>query len=72
MDSASYKKYPWPNLLPPIAPVPAGQRVRRKTEVPSTSPRYGYDPSLPLALAIGKLFGKPVEEIFGDGCGKKR
>jgi putative transcriptional regulator len=31
-----------------------------------------YDPSLPLALAIGKLFGKPVEEIFGDGCGKKR
>ena len=31
-----------------------------------------YDPSLPLALAIGKLFGKPVEEIFGDGCGKKQ
>ncbi len=31
-----------------------------------------YDPSLPLALAIGKLFGKSVEEIFGDGRGKKR
>jgi putative transcriptional regulator len=31
-----------------------------------------YDPSLPLALAIGKLFGKPVEEVFGEGCGKKR
>jgi putative transcriptional regulator len=31
-----------------------------------------YDPSLPLALAIGKLFGKPVEEIFGEGCGRKR
>jgi putative transcriptional regulator len=31
-----------------------------------------YDPSLPLALAIGKLFGKPVEEIFGEGCEKKR
>lgn len=31
-----------------------------------------YDPSLPLALAIGKLFGKAVEEIFGEGCGKKR
>jgi putative transcriptional regulator len=31
-----------------------------------------YDPSLPLALAIGKLFGKPVEEIFGDGCRNKR
>lgn len=31
-----------------------------------------YDPSLPLALAIGKLFGRPVEEIFGEGCDKKR
>jgi putative transcriptional regulator len=27
-----------------------------------------YDPSLPLALAIGKLFGEPVERIFGDGA----
>ena len=29
-----------------------------------------YDPSLPLALRIGKLFGQSVEEIFidnGDG-----
>jgi len=24
-----------------------------------------YDPSLPLALKIAKLFGKPVETIFG-------
>jgi putative transcriptional regulator len=23
-----------------------------------------YDPSLPLALAIARLFGQPVEEIF--------
>jgi putative transcriptional regulator len=23
-----------------------------------------YDPSLPLAFAIGKLFGKPIEKIF--------
>jgi putative transcriptional regulator len=23
-----------------------------------------YDPSLPLAIRIGKLFGQPVEEIF--------
>jgi putative transcriptional regulator len=23
-----------------------------------------YDPSLPLALRIGRLFGKPVEQIF--------
>jgi putative transcriptional regulator len=26
-----------------------------------------YDPSLPLALAIAKLFGRAVEEIFGEG-----
>jgi putative transcriptional regulator len=25
-----------------------------------------YDPSLPLALKIGKLFKLPVEEIFSD------
>ena len=28
-----------------------------------------YDPSLPLALRIGKLFGQPVEAIFLDGDG---
>jgi putative transcriptional regulator len=27
-----------------------------------------YDPSLPLALAIGKLFGHAVEDIFGEGA----
>ena len=26
-----------------------------------------YDPSLPLALAIGRLFRMPVEKIFNDG-----
>jgi putative transcriptional regulator len=26
-----------------------------------------YDPSLPLALRIAKLFGQPVESIFLDG-----
>ncbi len=31
-----------------------------------------YDPSLPIALAIGKLFGRPVEEIFGEGGGRRR
>jgi putative transcriptional regulator len=24
-----------------------------------------YDPSLPLALRIAKVFGQPVEQIFG-------
>jgi len=23
-----------------------------------------YDPSLPLAMRIGRLFGRPIEEIF--------
>ena len=26
-----------------------------------------YDPSLPLALRIGRLFSQPVEQIFLDG-----
>lgn len=25
-----------------------------------------YDPSLPLAFKIARLFGKPIEEIFDD------
>ncbi|RAN31446.1 helix-turn-helix transcriptional regulator [Hyphomonas pacifica] len=25
-----------------------------------------YDPSLPLAFAIARLFGRPIEEIFDD------
>lgn len=28
-----------------------------------------YDPSLPLAFAIARLFGKPIEEIFEDEGG---
>jgi len=26
-----------------------------------------YDPSLPLAFAIARLFGRRIEEIFDDG-----
>lgn len=31
-----------------------------------------YDPSLPLAIKLGRLFGKPVEDIFflEDGTGE--
>lgn len=28
-----------------------------------------YDPSLPLAFAIARLFEKPIEEIFDDEIG---
>ncbi|WP_019585166.1 helix-turn-helix transcriptional regulator [Deinococcus apachensis] len=29
-----------------------------------------YDPSLPLAFRIARLFGQTIEEIFDDGEGK--
>jgi putative transcriptional regulator len=28
-----------------------------------------YTPSLPLALALARYFGAPVEEVFDDGSG---
>ena len=28
-----------------------------------------YDPSLPLAFKLARLFGKPIEDIFDDGEG---
>ena len=29
-----------------------------------------YDPSLPLAFKVARLFGKPIEQIFDDGEGQ--
>lgn len=29
-----------------------------------------YDPSLPLAFAIARLFGQPIESIFEDETGE--
>ena len=31
-----------------------------------------YDPSLPLAFRIARLFGQPIEAIFTDGSGATR
>ena len=28
-----------------------------------------YDPSLPLAFALARLFGRSIEELFDDGAG---
>ncbi len=28
-----------------------------------------YDPSLPLAFRLARLFGRPIEEIFDDHAG---
>jgi putative transcriptional regulator len=36
--------------------------VSRQTVIAIETERY--DPSLPLAFAIARLFGKPVEDIF--------
>lgn len=32
--------------------------------------RGKYDPSLPLAFKIGRLFGQHIEQIFDDGAGQ--
>jgi len=31
-----------------------------------------YDPSLPLAFRVARLFGKPIESIFDDGEGGRK
>jgi putative transcriptional regulator len=31
-----------------------------------------YDPSLPLAFRIARLFGEPIESIFSDGLEASR
>jgi putative transcriptional regulator len=31
-----------------------------------------YDPSLPLAFRIARLFGQPIEAIFDDECANHR
>jgi putative transcriptional regulator len=31
--------------------------------------RGRYDPSLPLAFAIARLFDRPIEDVFHDGVG---
>jgi putative transcriptional regulator len=45
-------------------------RVSRQTVNAIETGRY--DPSLPLAFAIGKVFGKLIEEIFEPENGPRR
>ena len=40
------------------------QRVHVSRQTINAIETGRYDPSLPLAFAIAKLFGKPVEKIF--------
>ena len=47
--------------------VPAGLDVSRQAVNAIETGKY--DPSLPLAFRIGRLFGLTIEEIFDDGEG---
>jgi putative transcriptional regulator len=40
------------------------QRLRVSRQTVNAIETGRYDPSLPLAFAIGKVFGKLIEEIF--------
>jgi DNA-binding XRE family transcriptional regulator len=53
-------------LLTPVVPIGLAAWVIARME-PGRARRQArsvYDPSLPLAFAIAKLFGKPIEKIF--------
>lgn len=41
-----------------------GQRVGVSRQAINAIETGKYDPSLPLAIKLGQLFGKPVEELF--------
>jgi putative transcriptional regulator len=45
-------------------------KVSRQTVIALETGRY--DPSLPLAFAISRLFAMPVEKIFSDSGERKR
>ena len=41
-----------------------GERIGLSRQAINAIEREKYDPSLPVAIRIGRLFGMPVEEIF--------
>lgn len=41
-----------------------GERLSVSRQTINAIETEKYDPSLPLAFKIAKLFGKPIEEIF--------
>lgn len=43
-----------------------GERLEVSRQTINAIETGKYDPSLPLALKIGRLFGQPVERIFLD------
>ena len=44
-----------------------GQRLDVSRQAINAIETGKYDPSLPLAFKIGRLFGQHIEEIFDDG-----
>ena len=43
-----------------------GERLGVSRQTVNAIENERYDPSLPLAFAIAKVFGLRIEEIFGD------
>ncbi len=48
------------------------QRLRVSRQTVNAIETGRYDPSLPLAFAMGKVFGKLIEEIFEPQNGPRR
>jgi putative transcriptional regulator len=48
------------------------ERLRVSRQTVNAIETGRYDPSLPLAFAMGKIFGKLIEEIFEPENGRRR
>ena len=46
-----------------------GQRLDVSRQTVNAIEKGRYDPSLPLAFKIARLFGQSIEEIFNDETG---
>lgn len=48
-----------------------GERLDVSRQTINAIEKGRYDPSLPLAFKIARLFAMPIEEIFKDEIGEK-
>ena len=46
-----------------------GERLRVSRQTVNAIETEKYDPSLPLAFKIARLFGKQIEDVFDPGKG---
>jgi putative transcriptional regulator len=47
-----------------------GRRLEVSRQTVNAIETGKYDPSLPLAFRMARLFGRPIEAIFDDGSGE--